>query len=105
MHRAVTNLLSNAIKYSHENSTIEFDLICQSDHVLIRVRDKGIGISKEDQVHLFDAFYRASNVKGIKGTGLGLTIVKQVVEAHGGTLTVESEIDRGSTFTVYLPTH
>ena len=67
------------------------------------MQDEGIGISPTDQVRLFESFYRASNVGKIPGTGLGLAIVKQVVEQAGGTISVTSEVNVGTTFTVTLP--
>lgn len=99
----LTNLLSNAVKYSPSGSTITLELNCTEMQTIIGVRDKGIGIPDHDQKHLFEAFHRASNVGAISGTGLGLTIVKQAVEAHGGTISVKSQPGAGSTFTVTIP--
>jgi signal transduction histidine kinase len=98
-----SNLLSNAIKYSPAGGPIRVELIRQNKDVLFKVHDKGIGISEEDQQHLFEAFYRGENVNKIQGSGLGLLIVKQFVELHGGTISVESKADQGTTFTVQLP--
>lgn len=103
LRQILTNLLSNAIKYSAPNSTIQLELYYQSDASIFQVRDRGIGISPQDQERLFDPFYRASNAGNIPGTGLGLTIVKQAVEQHGGKISVNSTIDVGTTFTVTLP--
>ncbi|WP_017720848.1 hybrid sensor histidine kinase/response regulator [Kamptonema formosum] len=97
------NLLSNAIKYSPQGSTVFFTLSCEESRLCFQVRDEGIGISKEDQQRLFEPFNRASNVGDIPGTGLGLAIVKKAVELHGGQIEVESEIGRGTAFTVTLP--
>ncbi|MBD2449527.1 HAMP domain-containing histidine kinase [Nostoc sp. FACHB-152] len=99
----LTNLLSNAIKYSAPDSTVQLRLQCQSETVIFQVQDQGIGIAPADQERLFESFYRASNVSKIPGTGLGLTIVKQLVEQQGGTIMVNSEINVGTTFTVTLP--
>jgi PAS domain S-box-containing protein len=97
------NLLSNAIKYSPEGRDVIFEVDCQPDRITFCVQDHGIGIPEEDQKHLFETFHRASNVRQIPGTGLGLAIVRQSVVLHGGTITFESEIGAGTTFTVVLP--
>lgn len=70
---------------------------------MISVSDNGIGIPKEDQAHLFTTFHRASNTGSISGTGLGLTIVKRAVDAHDGTISLESQVGHGTTFTIELP--
>ncbi|GAK51052.1 response regulator receiver sensor signal transduction histidine kinase [Candidatus Moduliflexus flocculans] len=100
-----SNLLSNAIKYSPNGGTIRFNLSRDDNTATMRfdVCDEGIGIAPGDLEHLFDAFHRGGNVEQIKGTGLGLWIVKQFVELHAGTLSVESELGHGTTFTVRLP--
>ena len=103
--RIVTNLLSNAVKYSPEGSTVYMDLACDESSATLRVRDEGIGIPKEHLPHLFEPFHRASNVGNIQGTGLGLAILQRAVDLHHGTITVESEVGRGTTFTVVLPRH
>ncbi|MDZ8262989.1 HAMP domain-containing sensor histidine kinase [Nostoc sp. ChiQUE01b] len=103
LRHVLINLLSNAIKYSAPDSTIQVRLQCQSEAVIFQVQDEGIGIPPEDQERLFESFYRASNVGRIPGTGLGLMIVKQAVERHGGAITVNSEINVGTTFSVTLP--
>ncbi|MEH2080210.1 MAG: hybrid sensor histidine kinase/response regulator [Nostoc sp.] len=99
----LTNLISNAIKYSPENDTVWFDLICKDRLAIFQIRDRGMGIPLKDQTHLFQTFYRASNVGVIQGTGLGLTIVKKCVELHGGHIQLESEQDVGTTVIVTLP--
>lgn len=100
-----SNLLSNAIKYSPNGGTIRFEIFREAGASAMRfcVCDQGIGIAPGDLEHLFDAFHRGGNVDQIKGTGLGLWIVKQFVELHSGTLDVESELGRGTTVTVCLP--
>lgn len=103
MRQVLYNLLSNAIKYSPTGTTVFFDLECDAAQIRLRVRDQGIGIPSNDLERLFEAYYRAHNVGTIQGTGLGLPIIKRAVEAHGGTISVESEINMGSTFTVTLP--
>ncbi|MCT7980807.1 CBS domain-containing protein [Laspinema olomoucense] len=97
------NLLTNACKYSPSTSPIYFDLICQDNQAIFKIRDSGIGIPVEDRKRLFQSFHRARNVGTIPGTGLGLTIVKNCVEAHHGEIAVESEVNVGTTFTVTLP--
>ena len=99
----LTNLISNAIKYSPENDTIWFDLICKDRLAIFQIQDRGIGIPLKDQTHLFQTFYRASNVGVIQGTGLGLTIVKKCVDLHGGHIQLESEQGVGTKITVTLP--
>ncbi|MDZ8261325.1 hybrid sensor histidine kinase/response regulator [Nostoc sp. ChiQUE01b] len=99
----LTNLISNAIKYSPENDTIWFDLICKDRLAIFQIRDRGMGIPLKDQTHLFQTFYRASNVGVIQGTGLGLTIVKKCVELHGGDIQLESEQGVGTTVIVTVP--
>ncbi|MEO8611276.1 MAG: PAS domain-containing sensor histidine kinase, partial [Chloroflexota bacterium] len=97
------NLLSNAIKYSPENSEVRFEVRREGDSAVIAISDQGIGIPEEDQKHLFEPFYRASNTGSINGTGLGLAIVKESVETHYGTIHCESAPNQGTTFIVHLP--
>jgi signal transduction histidine kinase len=103
MQQVVTNLMSNAIKYSPSGGEILFDLSCQEHEVIVRVQDHGVGIPREDLDHLFDLFHRGQNADIAPGTGLGLVIVKEAVEAHGGTIRVDSEQECGTTFTIRLP--
>lgn len=97
------NLLSNAIKYSRPDSIVYFELRFKNQTVIFNIKDEGIGIPLEDQKQLFQPFYRANNVGSIPGNGLGLAIVKKCLEAHGGDITVNSEVGVGTTFTVTLP--
>ncbi|ERT08847.1 his Kinase A domain protein [Lyngbya aestuarii BL J] len=103
LNHILGNLLSNAIKYSPEGGTIHFDLIQESQKVIFRVGDEGIGLPPEYKAKLFQSFERAANVGDIKGTGLGLSIVKQAVDLHRGEISVESEVGKGTTFTVTIP--
>lgn len=100
--RILINLLSNAIKYSPNGSEIRLEL-CNEDGIQLSVIDQGMGISKEDQVRIFDTFYRTDNVHHINGTGLGLSIVRDCVRLHGGEISLESELGAGSTFRILLP--
>ncbi|CAN5398914.1 hypothetical protein BH11ACT8_BH11ACT8_04440 [soil metagenome] len=102
----LVNLVGNAVKYSPEHGRIEVLLLSDAEHgATVRVTDQGLGISDEDQEHLFDEFFRSTNPEAqrIPGTGLGLAIAKQVARRHGGSLDVSSELGRGSTFTFHLP--
>ena len=97
------NILANAIKYSADGGQVLFELIPQADRIVFRIQDWGIGIPQQDLLNLFEPFHRASNVGKIPGTGLGLAIAKSCVEAHQGQITLDSEIERGTTVTVSLP--
>ncbi|MGD8779275.1 MAG: PAS domain S-box protein [Ignavibacteria bacterium] len=98
-----SNLLSNAIKYSPNGGKILTELNVNGNELLITVSDEGCGIPENDQVNLFEPFFRAGNVDNILGTGLGLSIVKRSVELHNGTITFESKENYGTTFKVNLP--
>lgn len=102
---AVRNLLDNAVKYSPGSKTVWLDASAEGDVVKISVRDKGVGISELDRKRIFDRFYRAEGEisKRIKGAGLGLSLVKHVVTAHGGTVECQSRVGEGSIFTIRLP--
>lgn len=97
------NLISNAIKFSPENSLIEVFSQAQNSSVKISVKDNGIGISKEDQEHLFERFFRGRNASNIQGTGLGLNIVAKYAELMNATLDFESIENKGTTFTIIIP--
>jgi signal transduction histidine kinase len=101
----INNLLSNAVKYSDKDPVIEIEGFTENNNVCIKVADNGIGISKNDQKHIFDKFYRAStgNIHKYKGLGLGLYYVKKIAEAHRGDVAVSSKPGKGSIFTVTIP--
>jgi two-component system, OmpR family, phosphate regulon sensor histidine kinase PhoR len=101
----INNLLSNAVKYSERNPEIRVEGFHTEKGVTISITDNGIGISKIDQKHIFDKFYRAStgNIHKFKGLGLGLYYVKKIAQAHGGDVSVSSKEGKGSTFTITLP--
>ena len=105
MEEVLSNLIANAINYTPEGGKITVTARPEKHHLCISVSDTGIGIEKEDLNRIFDRFYRVKNEKTryIIGTGLGLPIVKSIVEAHDGMIQVESKPDHGSTFVVYLP--
>jgi signal transduction histidine kinase len=97
------NLISNAIKFSGEDSPIEVRTTVSASETILRVRDHGIGIAKQDQTHLFERFFRGRNVTHIQGTGLGLNIVARYVEMLNGSITFESEENKGTEFIITLP--
>lgn len=99
----LNNLFLNAIKYSASDSTIYLTLERQENHIVLKVRDEGIGIPPQEQPYLFESFYRADNVGDIPGTGLGLAIALMCLEIQQGTISLESEVGVGTTFTVTLP--
>lgn len=105
LDRLCTNLVSNAIKYTPDGRTVTIELARDGDEVVLCCTDEGIGISAADQERLFQEFFRSTNPAAVAlpGTGLGLTIVKRIVERHDGRVDVESELGKGSTFRVRLP--
>lgn len=99
----LTNLVFNAVKYSPGGGDVRIACRHQGSSLTLQIQDQGIGIPQENQENIFEPFYRAKNVGYIAGTGLGLAIVKQGVHAHQGTISVESEVGKGTTFTITLP--
>lgn len=102
---ALWNLLDNAVKYSPDEKQVQMAVSSTNGKLEVSVRDHGSGIAKEDLKRIFGKFYRGANAKkqGTKGTGIGLAMVKEIVEAHGGTVHVRSELGHGSEFTMVLP--
>lgn len=98
-----TNLMSNAVKYSPDGPDIFVKGWRDGDYAVVTMQDRGLGIDKDDLPQMFSRFFRAGTSVGIAGTGIGLNLVKTLVELHGGSISVESKIGEGSTFTVRLP--
>ena len=105
LRSALWNLIDNAIKFTHQGGTSSLDVAEADGKVLISVKDTGIGISPEEIPKLFTKFHRGTSVEtyDFEGTGIGLYASKIIIEEQGGTITVKSEKDKGSTFTVILP--
>jgi len=102
LRNVVTNLLSNAIKFSPEGSIIEVKISIEASEIMIQIKDNGMGISVEDQVHLFERFFRGANVTNIQGTGLGLHIVGKYIELLDGRIEFKSELEKGTEFMISL---
>ena len=105
LSRAIRNLLDNAVKYSLDNKTVWVDVARHGGHVAIQVRDRGLGISPAEQKEILKKFVRgsAAGKAGVKGTGIGLTMVQHIVSAHRGKLLLESAPETGTTFTILIP--
>ena len=106
IEEVILNLFSNAVKYSPEKTSITISVEGKENELVIAVKDEGYGISKESLPEIFDKFYRVTdneNVRDIEGSGLGLSLVKEIVELHGGLVWVESQIGKGSTFYFSIP--
>jgi signal transduction histidine kinase len=105
MAQALSNLLDNAIKYSGEVKQLSITTKTVRSDLSIEIADRGIGIPRAEQAKIFEKFYRVGNglVHDVKGSGLGLSLVKHIIEAHKGTISVESEVGKGSRFTILLP--
>jgi len=103
IERLITNLLSNAIKYTPAGGTVRVRVNTESGQVVFVVEDTGVGIAPDHLPHIFDRFYRVPSADPEKGLGLGLSFVTWIVKAHGGTVEVESELNKGTRFIVRLP--
>jgi signal transduction histidine kinase len=100
---ALTHLISNALKYSPPGEVVKLTTSCNGNQILIQVIDAGIGITQEDLPHVFEPFFRSNRVENIQGTGFGLAIAKQAIQVHNGSIEVESELGKGSIFTIRIP--
>jgi signal transduction histidine kinase len=105
LHQMLINVIDNAIKYTPRNGKVRVSLSTRGTQTKIEVSDTGMGISEEDQAYIFNRFFRVDKArsKDVMGSGLGLSIVRWIVEAHQGTIKVKSEIGEGATFTIVLP--
>jgi signal transduction histidine kinase len=105
LDRLLANLLDNALRYTSAERTVTVSTRAEGERVILRVSDQGPGIQPGDLPHIFDRFFRTDMARTMEpgGTGLGLAITKKIVELHGGSISVESMVDQGSTFTVCLP--
>jgi signal transduction histidine kinase len=105
MAQAISNLVDNAIKYSGEVKQLSIKTETLASDLSIEISDRGIGIPRAEQAKVFEKFYRVGNglVHDVKGSGLGLSLVKHIVEAHHGTILVDSDVGKGSRFTILLP--
>ena len=105
LSQALNNVLDNAVKFLTDKKEIDINMKSDEGNVILEVKDKGIGISHDELDKIFDKFYQGENtpMQSVKGTGLGLTIVKHIIEAHGGKVSVESKINQGSTFSLIFP--
>lgn len=106
LRQVLDNVVGNAIKYSNANGEVKIAIHAEGDQIILQVTDEGPGIPPADQPHIFDKFYRASNVNSnVDGSGLGLAIVKTIVENHQGRIWLESTLGKGSSFFIVLPIH
>jgi signal transduction histidine kinase len=105
MTQVVSNLIDNSIKYSRDVKQLSITTKTLGSVLFVEIADRGIGIPRAEQAKIFEKFYRVGNglVHDVKGSGLGLSLVKHIVEAHKGTITVESDVGKGSRFTIHLP--
>ena len=105
MRQVLINIISNAVKYTPEGGSVSVDVRPGKESVSVIVRDTGIGIKAEDIPFIFDRFYRVEASRSSAGFGLGLSIAKSIVEAHGGSISIQSTPGEGSTFIITLPIH
>ena len=104
LSRLLRNLLSNAVRYGKENGCVQIGLRSAEGKAILSVCDDGIGVAPEEREKIFERFYRSDSSRSVQGTGLGLPMVRRIAQLHGGTVELESEVGRGSTFRVVFPT-
>lgn len=102
LYNSFFNLIENACKFSDANSTVVVELSNNKKHLIVTIRDSGIGIEQDQLSNIFESLYRGENTHGIEGNGIGLSLVKRIIDLHGGKISVKSEIGKGSEFSVYL---
>lgn len=100
---ALSNLIDNGLKFSPSSQPVEIQVEAEGSGAVIRVIDRGMGISQDDQSHIYDKYFRSAAVEGTRGTGLGLHIVRRIISLHGGTIQMTSQAGSGTTFSVHLP--
>ena len=105
IERAIINLLTNSIKYSDEHTATKVSILSRNGYTGVKVKDSGKGMEEIQLNKIFEPYYRSENEAAIKekGTGLGLAIVKHIMDAHDGKIEIESEVGKGSTFTLWFP--
>jgi signal transduction histidine kinase len=103
LRQTIANLLSNAVKYSAAETPIQVRGWSEAEHAVLAITDQGRGIPEEERVNLFAPYYRASNSRGVHGTGIGLYVAERVIARHGGTIAIDSALGRGTTVTVRIP--
>jgi len=99
---AFLNIMDNGCKFSNTLSC-QVNLVCNRDFMIIKVVDQGLGINKEDLAYIFESFYRSNNTRHIQGYGIGLSLVKKIIEFYNGKITVTSELGKGTQMSIYLP--
>jgi signal transduction histidine kinase len=103
LEQVAANLIDNAVKYTPAGGRVEVEIARSGDNARLQVRDTGLGITPDELPRIFDRLFRGDRSRAERGLGLGLSLVRAVVQAHGGTVDVQSEPGRGSTFTAFLP--
>ena len=101
--RVFENLFNNALRYTKDNDTITLSAFIKDKNVIYKIADTGIGIDEKDLKNIFDLFYRATNSRREEGIGIGLSVVKNIIETHGWKIDVESQKDKGTCFTITIP--
>lgn len=101
--RSFENIFNNALRYTKDNDTIEINSYVDTTNIILEIKDSGIGIKEEDLNHIFDLFYRGTNSRREEGMGIGLSVVKNIMDTHGWIITVDSEFNKGTCFTIKIP--